>query len=312
MVSVSSADKLERKIYFFRSHIGNDDGGKPLLFDPQPALDVIAKLPFSDEQGGRYWADSDESVLCLLGQGAGTRPRVRYCRVRRAGLPQLERAGYVTDLNIASDEGLLEATHAVFFPGNVVGVEYNHYGPRFSSFGSYLHRLSEGAVAKATFSPILRDDPTRQLDRVTDIRLFDITVRRPYIDSVRQASVSLADTLDTNAQLFDEPEKVQVVLRYSAARRRSAWDILRNITRSLVVSNTQDPILDRFRIRGHCEDSDKVEALDLLKDNIIAIRQVVRLGGRGRAIDADSAFAAIIESYEQFEGEISKGVDASL
>ena len=218
----------------------------------------------------------------------------------------------MSDLNIAPDEGLLEATHAVFFPGNVVGVEYNHYGPRISSLGSYLHSLSEGAVAKATFSPILRDDPTRQLDRLTDIRLFDITVRRPYIDSVRRASVSLADTLDANAQLFDEPEKVQVVLRYSAARRRSAWDILRNPTRSLVVSNTQDPILDRLRIRGYCEDSDKVEAFDLLKDNIIATMQVVRLGGRGRAIDPDSAFAAISESYEQFADDISKSLDSYL
>ena len=292
MVSVSSADTVERKIYFFRSHIGNDPGGKPLPFDPLPALDAIGNLPFSDEPDGRYWAESDESVVCLLDHAGGTRPRVRFCRVRRSGLPQLERAGNVTDLDIAPDEGLLEATHAVFFPGNVVGVEYNHYGPRISLFGSYLHKLSDGAAAKVKFSPVLRDDPTRQLDRLTDIRLFDISVRRPYIDSVRQAEASLGDTLDANARLFDEPDKVQVVLRYPAERRRSAWDFLRGPLRTVVAFNSQQPVIDRFKIRGYCEDSGRVETLDLLKDNIIATKQVVRLGGRGRAIDPESAFQA--------------------
>ena len=312
MVSALSAGTVERKIYFFRCHVGNDPEGKPLSFDPLPALDVIGKLPFVDEPDGKYWADSAESVVCLLDHTGGVRPRVRFCRVRRSGLPQLERAGSVTDLNIAPDQGLLETTHVVFFPGNVVGVEYNHYGPRISLFGSYLHLLSDGAVAKVNFSPVLRGDPTRQLDRLSDIRLFDISVRRPYIGSVRQAESSLGDTLEANARLFDEPDKVQVVLRYPSARRRSALDFLRDRLRTLVSFNSQQPVIDRFKVRGYCEDSSRVETLDLLKDNIIATKQVVRLGGRGRAIDPGSAFQAISESYGQFSDEIAESVDVSL
>ena len=163
-----------------------------------------------------------------------------------------------------------------------------------------------------TFSPILRDDPVRQLDRLTDIRLFDLTVRRPYIDAVKEADTSLGDTLDANARLFDEPDKVQVLLRYSSARRQSALNALRQTLRDLVVSNSQAPIIERFRVRGHCEDSDRVEALDLLKDNIIATQRVVRLGGRGRAIDSDSAFRAITESYEQFADDIARSWDVTL
>ena len=312
MVSVSSAGTVERKIYFFRCHVGNDSGGKPLPFDPMPALDTIGNLPFADDPAGRYLADSDESVVCLLSHAGGARPRVRFCRVRRSGLPQLERAGSVTDLNIAPDQGLLEATHAVFFPGNVVGVEYNHYGPRISQFGSYLHLLSDGAAGKVSFSPILRGDPTKQLDRLSDIRLFDISVRRPYIDSVKQAESSLGDTLDANARLFDQPDMVQVVLKYPSARRRVALGSLLDRLRTLVSFNSQQPVIDRFKVRGLCEDSGRVETLDLLKDNIIATRQVVRLGGRGRAIDPESAFQAIGESYAQFSEEIAESVDVSL
>ena len=311
MVSIPRADTVQRKIYFFRANIGTDPSGKPLPFDPQPDLDFIGSLPFSDEPDGRYLTEGDESVLCLLGHGGGRRPRVQFSRVRRAGLPQLERAGNVSDLNIAPDEGLLETTHAVFFPGNVVGVEYNHYGPRISLLGHYLHKLSDCGVPRAMFSPILRDDPTRQLDRLTDIRVFDIAVRRPYIDSVRRASSSLADALEANAGLFDEPESIQLVLKYPAARRRSAWDFFSTPLRSLVTFNSQSPVIDRLRVRGHCEDIDRVEGLDLLKDNIIATKQLVRLGGRGRAIDPESAFQAIYESYEQFVDDITDGVDNS-
>ena len=75
--------------------------------------------------------------------------------------------------------------------------------------------------------------------------------------------------------------------------------------------NSQQPVIDRFKIRGYCEDSSRVETLDLLKDNIIATRQVVRSGGRGRAIDSESAFQAISESYGQFSDEIAEGVDVS-
>ena len=312
MVSRLNDGTVERKIYFFRSHVGNDPTGKPLPFDPNPALDLIRNLPFSDEPDGRYWAVSDESVVCLLGHTGGASSRIQFCRVRRAGLPQLERAGYVTDLDIAPDQGLLETTHAVFFPGNVVGVEYNHYGPRISLLGAYLHNLSDGVVAKVKFNPILRDDPTKQLDRLSEIRLFDISVRRPYIESVKQAEASLGDTLEANARLFDEPDKVQVVLRYPTTRRRSAMDLLRDPLKTLVAFNSQQPVIDRFKVRGYCEDSGKVETLDLLKDNIIATKQVVRMGGRGRAIDSESAFRAIGESYSQFSDEIAKSVDVSL
>ena len=312
MVSGNSSDTVERRIIFFRVDIGTDPGGIPVPFDPQPMLQFMTGLPFSSGPHGRYWEDSDDSVLCLLDGSSGPLPTVQFCRVRRAGLPQLERAGNVKDLDIAPDEGLLETTHAVFFPKNVVGVAYNHYGPRLSLLGNYIHRKSSGNFPKARFNPILRDDPTLQLGRLTDVRLFDIGIRRPYVDFVRQAAPSLADALDANARLYGEPEKIQVVLRYPRERSSIAWRALRPSVADLVVSNAQAPVLDRLRVRGHCEDTDRVEPLDLLKDNIITTKQIVRLGGRGRAVDPVSAYDAISESYGQLSDDIAASVDASI
>ena len=61
-----------------------------------------------------------------------------FCQIRRTGLPQLEQAGTVSDLKIADNAGLVEAVHVVFFPDNIVGADFNFYGPRLSRLGYYL------------------------------------------------------------------------------------------------------------------------------------------------------------------------------
>ena len=46
-------------------------------------------------------------ACCQKGQAEGN-PTARFCIVRRTGLPQLEAAGQIVDLNIADEQGLLE------------------------------------------------------------------------------------------------------------------------------------------------------------------------------------------------------------
>ena len=140
MVSGSAPGTLERKIYFYRADIGTDEGGQPLAFDPSPALDAIDSLPFTNDAHGRYEFDADGNALSIR----------RQC-------PEHQKAQH----------------HVVFFPDNIVGAEYNHFGPRVSRLGSYLHKKSSEAVARAAFRPILRGDAAKQLDRLSDLRVLD-------------------------------------------------------------------------------------------------------------------------------------------
>ena len=168
MVSGSVPGTLERKIYFYRADIGTDEGGQPLAFDPSPALDAIDSLPFTNDDHGRYEFDADGNALRVRRHNAVPNVTLQFGRVRRNGLPMLEQAGNISDLVLDVDTGLLEAIHVVFFPDNIVGAEYNHFGPRVSRLGSYLHKKSSEAVARAAFRPILRGDAAKQLDRLSD------------------------------------------------------------------------------------------------------------------------------------------------
>lgn len=311
MTTQSNASSVERKIHFFRADAGVDDGGVPLPFDPLPALSAIAALPFSDGEAGRYETESDGNVLCLLTSSNATTPAVRFCRVRRTALPQMERAGQITDLNIAADTGLLEATHIVFFPNKIVGAEYNHFGPRLSRLGSYLHKKSSEAVPHTIFRPLLRNDAAKQLDRLGEIRLLDLSVHPPFVDVVRLADRSLGDAIEVTARAVDGPETVQVVIKSQPQARQSNRNRLMAPIRSLLNQNDARQGLDRLQVRGRCVDTNRVETIDLLKDHLISTKQIVRLNDRSRALDPDSAFQAIGEAYQQLKGDLEDAAGVS-
>ena len=301
-------NSVERKIHFYRVDIGADGGGQPLPFDPLPALSVIDALPFDSSEAGRYEVDADGNALCVtyLNANSQTNIKVAFGRVRRTGLPQIERAGIVTDLNLPTDAGLLETTHMVFFHNNIVGCEYNHYGPKVSSLGNYMHIKSGKLVKRAKFLPLVREDPIEQLNRLGEIRLFEMSIHPSYIESVRRADNSLADAFDANARVVEAPLSVQVVLRPSNQGR--AWALRRLWTplRDLFGQDGLSPSVERLQIRGKCKDTDRVETIDLLKDQLIAKKRIVRLNDRERTLNRESAFDAIIEAYEEHQDEIAK------
>ena len=289
-----------------------DDAGRPLAFDPRPALNVIDQIPFTNDDTGRYVFENDGNAVCVLTQRIDPNPQLRYCRIRRTGLPQLEQAGQVTDLNLAPDSGLLEAIHVVFFSNNIVGAEYNHFGPRLSRLGGYLTDKSNQAVCKATFNALLRRDAIEQLDRLEEIRLLDISIRPAYASFVRDADESLADALEANARLVGDPEKVQLVIRPRKEFWRATLDRLRTPIHRLLNQSPSTAIADRLQLRGRCRDTGRVETLDLLKDQLISTKRIVRMSNRSRALDAESAFQAICAAHQELECSLEDAAEALL
>ena len=313
MAQNSMRNSVERKIHFYRVDIGADGDGQPLPFDPLPALNVIGSLPFDNSDAGRYEVDDDGNDLCVtrLDTSSQTRIKVEFGRVRRTALPQQERAGSVTDLNLAPDAGLLEAIHVVFFPNNIVGCEYNHYGPRVSSLGNYMHIKSRKTVKRGTFALLVREDPIKQLNRLGEIRLFEMRIHPSYIESIRHVDDSLADAFDANANVF-ESKDVQVVLRPIDQGRASALDRFLTPLRNLFRQDGLSPSVERLQIRGKCRDTGRVETIDLLKDQLVATKRIVRLNDRGRALNPESAFDGITEAYQELQNEIEEAAGVSF
>ena len=311
MVSGSAQGTLERKIYFYRVDIGTDEGGEPLAFDPSPALDAIDSLPFTNDADSRYEFDVDGNALSVRRHNAAPNVTLQFGRVRRNGLPMLEQAGNISDLVLDADAGLLEAIHVVFFPNNIVGAEYNHFGPRVSRLGSYLYEKSNKAVARAAFRPVLRGDAAKQLDRLSDLRVLEFSIVPSYLDVVRQSHVSLSDALAANGNVLGNPKVLQVILK---PQPEASTGFLANMTgglKELLSNGNIHGGSDRLLVHGRCHDSDRVETIDLLKDQLISTKAIVRLNPRSRALDPEAAFEAIREAYLDLHDELEAAASVS-
>lgn len=300
-----SPPTLERKIHFYRADVGQDGSGRPIPFDPSPALSAIGRLPFANGTGGRYLVDDDGDAVCAWPASGRSIQTLRFCRIRRNGLPQLEQAGNVSDLNIAADAGLLEPVHVAFFPDNIVGADFNFYGPRLSRLGFYLRTKSGNAVPMASFNPLLRGDVAAQLDHLNDIRLLDLRIKASYVSAIRQANQSLGDAFAANARVLDgDTEDLELILRPSKTGRISARQRLLTTLKTLVRRRDLRENAERFQVKGKHDVTGSVQLIDLLRDQFIARKQMLRLGERSRAVDPQSAFEAIRTAHDELRDEL--------
>lgn len=301
---------LERKIYFYRAEVGTNEHGAQLLFDPKPTLGKILELPFTDE-GGRYFKGLEGEEYCAwVDDHQSERPKMRFGLIRRAGLPQVEESGTLTDLNLATRAGLAESIHVVFFPNNIVGIDFNFHGPRLSRLATYMQAKCDRAFC-GNFSALLRNDVLAQLDRLNDIRLFDLKIRTSFAGRVSQADEDLGSAFDA-ARRMGETEELAVSIRPAESGQTSMLNRFRQAIRSLAsLENFRDEA-SRFQIRGKCEDSGKVEAIDLLRDQLISKKQIVRLSERGRALDKDSAYEAIVMAHTELGPALNQASSVAL
>ena len=142
--------------------------------------------------------------------------------------------------------------------------------------------------------------------------LFDLKVKAPYAKTIRQADASLGDAFEANARVLDgDCEEVQLILKPSKDTRHSAVHRLRSVAKKLLKIGDFRENTARFQIRGTNADTDKVELVDLLRDQLIARKQLLRLGQRNRAVDPELAVGAIHEAYNELRDELRQAAGVS-
>jgi len=247
---------LERKIHFFRVSAGKDDKGAFKPFDPAPSLAAVDALPFNDN-GGRYLLDNEGNALCAWIDNMGSTPRLRFSQIRRTGLPQIDAAGSLSDLNLKSSEGLVEPAHVIFFPNNIVGAEFNFYGPRPSRLGYYLGKTS-GLGVYPHLDPLIRSDVFGQLDRLNDVRLLDLKIRPSYAGVLKRADRDLGSAFES-ARNFGVTDEIEVVVKSSKSGAVGILPRVKRFAKTLLRRQDLRTEASSFVLRGKMEDTGRVE-----------------------------------------------------
>jgi hypothetical protein len=293
-------NSVERKVYFYRSHIGFKPDGSPKIPDFKRALDYLKGLSFSID--GRY-LDEGESTLCCWVDQIQPNQRFRFARIRRAGLPLLEQGGKLTDLIIPVNTGLAETVHVVIFPNNIVGSDFNFYGPRIGKLGAYLHEKANTYCSEIVFEPLLRQNVVDTLSKLMDIRLLNLKIHASYASVVSQADSDLGAAFDA-AQRAGDAEELEIILRPKRYSHESLAFKLLTAVKNLAHDSELKREAQKFIVKGVSSVTEKVEEVDLLSDHLVSQVQIIRQSDRGRALNSESAYSEIQKAYEALEQEL--------
>ena len=310
---VSNTD-VERTIHFYAIDIGRDDGGKRFPFDPTPLLKAIECLDFRrDGSPSRYEsAGVGDDMLCAVFEPPGSWDALKFCRVRSSGLPELEERGQIRSLELKDDERLVESCHAVFFRGNILGFELNRDGPRAGQLGWYLEARSEDFRRPIQFRHLVRSDPAGRLVHFTDLVELEIEIHRPYLEIVRNAHPSLGGVLDAQEEAVGGGNTIRAKLTFPGNIREGGLAKYRRVLADLARRPDVSDGFRHFRARGTRGDTGHLDTINLLGDQIIVRKKILRLNEHGRAVDSASAFQGIREAYSELETEIQSASSVVL
>jgi hypothetical protein len=307
MAGPTVRNDVQRRIHFYRAECGREPSGKPAPFKPAQAFTRIKSLAYESfaEKSGRYYEEG-ENVYCCWPESA---LRAQFAVIRRDALPTVEDKGIRTALNLSATAGLVEAIHVRLFPDNIVGFDFNFYGPRLARFGRYLNTVAQGSGPDVAFGPLLRRDVTDELKDGKELRMFSLRIHRAHADVIEQADQSLHDAFSAIKQLTDADE-LEIVVRPKPYSRKSIGNPLLKVTRKLAKRSDIREVARSFQVQVASPGS-PTQTLDLLGDHFIADTRILRQTTKGRALETQDAYAKIEEAFNDRKAELKKAAAAT-
>jgi hypothetical protein len=305
-----SLNTARRSIHFYRTDGGASEDGVPIEVDLHPALQKLEGLPFRYAHDGGRYVTSGDADQCVWVDEVGEISKLRFANVRRNALPLAEAGGQLTDLNLAEDAGIYEVSHLCIFPDGIVGIEFNFYGPRPSRLPPYLVRAVGGDCPEFTLEALLRQDVAAVLLRKKAVRKLDLNVRRPYIAIVEEANASLGAALRA-AETASQADCVGLYLEPEPYQRRNLDGGILDMLRLLV--GRSDLRENARTLKATVVDQEnRTEEIDLLRDELISQKKVLRQQGRTRVLLSDDAYAKIIEACNEGRDDLTAAASVSV
>jgi hypothetical protein len=241
--------------------------------------------------------------LCAVVDRAEPPHRVRLYRIRRRNLPETEDSGNFQDLQLAERAGLAEAIHIVLFGDSVIGSEYNHYGPRVTTFGYFMNeRCGQDDVRIRQF---VRRDVLNSILAMREIRRFRVKVTPHGTAELQRRGVALSEGLDA-ADIFRAGKYVDLTW-VSEPQDDEFTQRIKRFFRQLRDSN-EDPttFIEAAQVYGVTPD-DALDELDLLRDRVVIVQQIRRENPRHRTLDTEAAYGAIEAAHADLADELAEG-----
>ena len=290
---------VKRKILFYHILVG----GRTPRTEQQALLSTcigrIDRLRQADrDDGGRYIGESDEdAVLTVFIDG----PRdFRFGRIRRENLPLVADGDRLREIDVSDRGGLFECSHIVYFPPAIIGADFNFHGPRISRFADYLSGLLD--VNNIEFIPVAKSDVIASLRQYHEIKGVSIKVSTGYASSHAPSGGLLKEVAQSAHE--DNVEFIELIL--SSPRALSGGPLKNSLVREFFGLANRNDIGEgatKFKILGRKTEGSRIDAVDILRENLVTEEIIAKESRRGKTLDKNSAYAAVRDAYSRLHPE---------
>jgi hypothetical protein len=300
----SEPASITRRVYFYKCRLLSTEG-QLRLFDVEAIHSALQALVKTKNQ---YQQVEDAEQLRVTPTRLGTRVGFSIGTVRNAGLPQVEnlRDGSIVPLELTDDVGLVEQTHAVFFENDIVGVEFNFYGPRVQSLEKFL-RDKCPTVPRFRADLLLSGDVYEEAQHLRNLRLMTFRIARSHVGLLSQMDESLMDFAN-GMMAATEADSVLLELKVDTPGEHLGRRALDFVLGLLGHEQQLKEGFSTFKIKGEDDRTSRVAEIDLLKDRLVSVQHVASVGARHRAVDSSEMFAAIISAHDELLEQIERAV----
>lgn len=297
-----AATEKKVRIDFYRANIGRENNTSHKIFNPLDFFKKINNLLFI-ENNGRYWRLGDD-VYCCWVEEETPYLKVRFGKIRHSNFPQIETEGKITDIDIDDKSGILEVIHIVFFKDNIIGTNYNHYGPRLKRLEDYFREKLSDEVCFPSFEPILRKDLSEKLNKLRSLDLFTIRINKTYAHRLNDLNSTEKDTFIKDFANLAVSTPGQLTISCNKIDKDS---LLKDALKKLFSAFSRDSeIFKKFEISG--EFDNEKDKFDFVKELFI-LKKMVKLqdtsGRKSRILDPEDTYRAIIKAYEESKKDIN-------
>lgn len=300
---MAQPDLTERKIHFYLANPEPLRRGPLTPFDAGPALGRVDAIPKNSAER-RLPREDNKATYCWV-DWQGSPQRVRVATIRRSGYPFVERLGDLSPLRVPADSGLADQIHVVFFENNIVGADYNFYGPRLGSLALYLRKKAEGTCPKELrFEVLLDPEAAERLESLRELKVLDLKVRPSDAEVRTQLKEGLGGGFDAN-DVMGSVGELGLLLKSEPYSRKSIPRRILDFARSLGRDEDFLRSATKFKAKG-TDEHGNIEEIDLLNEQLVARKKMIKEDPHSRALVKESVYEAIEESYEELKEKITR------
>lgn len=231
---------------------------------------------------------------------------IALLKVSQLDLPRLYNSvtGELRTLDeVMGDEPLDVAEVAYFrgFPNGVVGLLYNHRGPKARGLELYLNHILDWSME---FRPIPRTGVLEAIEQAGEVKVFRVRIPLAGAQALEDSPLSgmrdLANAMEAN--------DIEVIIRAKGSARERLARHTADAARTLLGTGRRSALSKMSAELARDEDIKGDRALDLLEEHIVVERSVTADQGR-TYIGPDAALDVIGQAYREIQSMLASGLD---